>query len=148
MKKNFYLIIALVFSLGLISCSSDDDSPTVTGPQFTIVGTWKVTNIFINGIEHNVNDYCPYKGLFQFINGGTYVENPYTQNGINCISTDAIGGTWSNLGNTYTISLTNNVSSSVLPTTFHPITDEINLNKFELNLTAGGIPTKLIFTKQ
>jgi hypothetical protein len=146
MKKVFALMFAFVMTLGLVSCNSDDDSGST--PQFTIVGTWKVTQLFINGVEQNVNDYCPYKGTFQFITGGTYVENGYELDGTNCVAADVLGGTWTKSGNSYTLALNNSATSSVLPTTFSPVTNSTTINKFELNLSAGGIPTKLVFTKQ
>lgn len=147
MKKVFALMFAFVMGLGMISCSSDDDSSSNT-PQFTIVGTWKVTQVFINGVEHNVDDYCPYKGTFQFITGGTYVENGFELDGTTCVAADVLGGTYVKSGNNYTLTINGGSTSSVLPTTFSPITNTTTINKFELNLSAGGIPTKLVFTKQ
>ncbi len=145
MKKLFAMLFVLTMGFGLISCSSDDDNGG--GPQFTIHGTWKVTQVFINGVEHDVNDYCPYKGSFQFISGGTYVENGYELVETNCLSSEPIGGTWTKSGNNYTLTLNGGVASSVLPSTFTPITNTDDINKFELNLSAGGIPTKLVFRK-
>lgn len=142
------MMFAFMMAFGMFSCNSDDDGKANNEPQFTIVGTWKVTRIFINDVEHNVSDYCPYNGKFQFINGGTYVENPYKLDGANCVSAEAVGGTWTKNANLYTITLNGNATSSVLPTTFSPIVDASNINKFELNLSAGGIPTRLVFTKQ
>ena len=144
MKKVIFLMLAMTMSLGLMSCSSDDDNSS-NEPQFTIVGTWKVTQLFINGVEGNVADYCSYRGTFQFINPGTFVENGYELDGTNCMAMETAAGNWVKSGNSYTIS---NVTSTVLPATFTPITTTTNINKFELNLSAGGIPTKLVFTKQ
>lgn len=147
MKNVFALMLAMFVGLGMVSCSSDDDNGST--PQFTMVGTWKVTQVFINGVEHNVDDYCPYKGTFQFVTGGTYVENGFELNNTNdCVAKETVGGTWAKSGNTYTLTLTGNASSTVLPNSFSPITTSGVINKFELNLSAGGIPTKLVFTKQ
>ena len=148
MKKVFAMLLILTMGFGLVSCSSDDDS--VSGPQFTIVGTWKVTQIFINNVEANVDDYCPYNGTFQFINGGTYVENGYEMEMVNldCIPLDVVGGNWAKNNNSYTLTLNGGETSTVLPSTFTPIIDSDNINKFELSLSAGGIPTRLVFTKQ
>lgn len=146
MKKLFALLLITSFSFMSFSCSSDDDSPS--GPQFTIVGTWKVTQIYINGVQGNVNDYCPYKGNFEFVDGGTYVEKGYELVGTDCNAKPTLGGTWIKSGNNYTLTLNGTATSTVLPSTFTPITNSENVNKFELNLSAGGIPTRLIFTKQ
>lgn len=146
MKKVFAMMLALTMGLGMVSCSSDDDGGS--GPVFTIHGTWKVTQVFINGVEHDVNDYCPYRGSFQFVSGGTYVENGYELDGTDCLALDPIGGTWVKNGNTYTLTLNAGAVSSVLPNSFSPITNSSNINTFELSLSAGGIPTKLVFTKQ
>jgi len=147
MKKVFAMMLAMTIGFGMVSCNSDDDDGVNT-PQFTIHGIWKVTQIFINGVEHNVNDYCPYKGSFQFISGGTYVENGFELVESNCIASDPVGGTWTKNGNTYTLTLNAGATSSVLPNSFSPIVDSQNINMFELNLSAGGIPTRLVFTKQ
>ncbi|WP_143736318.1 lipocalin-like domain-containing protein [Moheibacter sediminis] len=144
MKKVIFLMLAITMSLGLISCSSDDDN-TSNEPQFNIVGTWKVTQIFINGVESDVNNYCSYRGTFQFINPNTFVENGFELVENNCTAKETAAGTWTKSGNSYTIA---NVTSTVLPATFTPITTTSNISKFELNLSAGGIPTRLIFTKQ
>lgn len=143
MKKVIFLMLAMTMSLGLMSCSSDDDSGNE--PQFSIVGTWKVTQIFINGVESDVDDYCSYRGTFQFINPSTFVENGFELVDDVCTAKETAAGTWTKTGNSYTIA---NVTSTVLPATFTPVTNSSNINQFELNLTAGGIPTKLVLTKQ
>lgn len=143
MKKVIFLMLAMTMSLGLMSCSSDDDSGNE--PQFSIVGTWKVTKIFINGVESDVDDYCSYRGTFQFINPSTFVENGFELVDDVCTAKETAAGTWTKTGNSYTIA---NVTSTVLPATFTPVTNSSNINQFELNLTAGGIPTKLVLTKQ
>lgn len=143
MKKVIFLMLAMTMSLGLISCSSDDDGGG-NQPQFNIAGTWKVTQVFVNGVEQNVNDFCVYRGTFQFINPGTFVENGYELvDDTDCTALETAAGTWVKNGNSYTLS---NVTSTVLPTTFTPITNTENINKFELNLS-GGIPARLVFTK-
>lgn len=143
MKKVIFLMLAMTMSLGLMSCSSDDDSGNE--PQFSIVGTWKVTQIFINGVESDVDDYCSYRGTFQFINPSTFVENGFELVDDVCTAKETAAGIWTKTGNSYTIA---NVTSTVLPATFTPVTNSSNINQFELNLTAGGIPTKLVLTKQ
>lgn len=146
MKKVFALMFALLMGVSMVSCSSDDDSPAA--PQFSILGTWKVSKVYINGVEQNVDDFCSYKGTFQFVSPNTYVENGFEVVGENCVAKDPIGGTWAKSGNTYTLTLPSGTNSTVLPLNFTPVTNSNNINQFELNLSAGGIPTKLVFAKQ
>lgn len=147
MKKIHYLIFVLVTVFGTISCSSDDDSSS-NQPQFSIVGTWKVTQQIINGVQQDVEAMCSFKGNVKFVNGGTYVEDIYNLNSENaCVLSETIGGTWEKHGDSYSLNIVEGGELSILPSTFTPTTDVNNLNKFEISHTALGTTTRLVFTK-
>lgn len=147
MKKIHYLIFALIIAISTISCSSDDDSPN-NEPQFSIVGTWKVTQQFINGVQQDIEPICNFKGNVKFVNGGTYVEDIYALNSSNsCVLSETIGGTWEKHGDSYKINVSEGGDLSILPLNFTPTTDSDNFNKFEISHTALGTTTRLVFTK-
>lgn len=147
MKKVIFLMLAMSMSLGLMSCSSDDDSSNE--PQFKIDGIWKVTQYFANNIEQDVDDFCAFKGNFQFVPGGTFVENGYEveEETLNCIAKTAVGGTWVKNNNSYTITLNAGAVSTVLPNTFTPVINSNNINRFEITYTEFGQPRRIVFTK-
>src|SRR5690606_15619000 len=146
MKKVFALMFVLLMGVSMVSCSSDDDSPAA--PQFSILGTWKVSKVYINGVEQNEDDFCSYKGTFQFVSPNTYVENGFEVVGENCVAKDPIGGTWAKSGNTYTLRLPAGTSSTVLPLTFTPVTNSNNIYKFQFTFTTAGIHTTSVLEYQ
>lgn len=72
MKKVFAFVVLVSFGLGLISCSSDDDS--VDGPNYTVVGKWSITSYTINGVSQ---EDCTTNGVRQFKTDGTYLQDEY-----------------------------------------------------------------------
>lgn len=56
MKKSFYLVIAsMLFLVGGISCSSDDDFDTVTTSSSAILGEWELDTVcFVFGGDYKV----------------------------------------------------------------------------------------------
>lgn len=56
MKKSFYLVIAsMLFLVGGISCSSDDDFDTVTTSSSAILGEWELNTVcFVFGDDYKV----------------------------------------------------------------------------------------------
>ena len=56
MKKSFYLVIAsMLFLVGGISCSSDDDFDTVTTSASAILGEWELDTVcFVFGDDYKV----------------------------------------------------------------------------------------------
>ena len=56
MKKSFYLVIAsMLFLVGGISCSSDDDFDTVTTSSSAILGEWELDTVcFVFGDDYKV----------------------------------------------------------------------------------------------
>lgn len=82
MKKVFLVMLGLALGLGMMSCSSDDDS----GPMYSIVGKWKITQYTINGDPF---EECSLNGIRQFKNDGVYLQDDYEldENG-ECKSTE------------------------------------------------------------
>lgn len=139
-------MMAMTMSLGLMSCSSDDDSSNE--PQFTIVGTWKVTAQYINNVPQDISDVCAFKGNVKFISGGTYTEDVWTEEeGVACHLDETIGGTWTKNGNSYNITISTVGGESILPGTITPIVGD-DITKFEITGSSLGTTTKLVFTKQ
>lgn len=146
MKKVFAILFALTLGFGMISCSSDDDAG---GPEFTIHGTWKVTGKFINDVSQDISGECIYKGNVKFISGGTFVEDVWTEEqNVACHLDETIGGNWTKSGNNYTVTITTQGGTSILPNTFTTITESGVINKFEIKETSLGTTTRLVFTKQ
>lgn len=147
MKKVIFLMLAMTMSLGLISCSSDDDNSNV--PEFTIVGTWKVTAQYINNTQQDISSICAFKGNVKFISGGTYTEDVWEEEqGVPCHLEETIGGTWVKNGNNYNITISTVGGQSILPGTITPITENGVINKFEITGSSLGTTTRLVFTKQ
>ena len=146
MKKVFAMMLALTLGLGMVSCSSDDDG---NQPQFSIIGTWKVTEKYVDGNIQDISDDCIYNGTIKFINGGTYVEDVFEETEEQpCSLVETIGGTWSKSGNNYTLNITTQGYESMMPTTFTAVVDGNDLNHFEISETSLGTTTTIVFSKQ
>lgn len=147
MKNVFALMLAMFVGLGMVSCSSDDDNGST--PQFTMVGTWKVTGKFINDTPQDISNDCVYKGNVKFISGGTYVEDVWTEEeNVACHLDETIGGNWTKSGNNYTVNITTQGATSILPNSFTAILENGVINKFEIKETSLGTTTRLVFSKQ
>lgn len=140
-------MLAITLSLGMISCSSDDEGSDQ--PQFNIVGTWKVTAQYINNTPQDISDICIFKGNVKFINGGTFTEDIWMESDVmDCHLHETIGGTWAKNGNSYTVNITTQGVESILPSTFTPTINNDNITQFEISETSLGTTTRLVFTKQ
>lgn len=147
MKKLLGLLLLAGFMTFFVGCSSDDDGPAA--PQFTIVGTWKVTGKLINNEPQDISDICVYKGNMKFVNGGVYVEDVWSEDDENpCHLEETIGGNWEKNGDSYTVSITTEGGESLLPAQFTPILEQGEINRFKISATILGTTTTLIFTKQ
>ncbi len=140
-------MFALTISLGFISCSSDDDGGNQ--PQFSIIGTWKVTAQYINNTQQDISDVCAFKGNVKFISGGTFTEDVWMEgDAMPCHLEETIGGTWVKNGSSYTVNITTTGGVSILPATFTPVIENGVINKFEISASSLGTTTRLVFTKQ
>jgi len=147
MKKVFALMLISFLGFGLVSCNSDDDGNNE--PEFSIVGTWKVTEKYINNEIQDISGECVYNGNIKFINGGTYVEDIYMEtDDVPCSLVETIGGTWSKSGNNYTLHITTQGYESMMPETFTAEVEGTDFNHFEISETSLGTTTTLVFTRQ
>ena len=93
-------ITAILFN----SCSSSDDN----NPQSIdeIVGKWRLSQLYIDNIDQQINE-CEKKMTLEVFENGTYIEKDYEYNDIltECMLYDQINCTWERLGNfTYEMS--------------------------------------------
>ncbi|WP_250253875.1 lipocalin family protein [Chryseobacterium sp. Marseille-Q3244] len=88
--KNFIRILLLV---GMVSCSSNDDTPTVVD-NTNITGSWKPSNYEFRGKPIALND-CEGKG--QLVINADYSGNygRYEMASDNCNLVDSYSGKWS-----------------------------------------------------
>lgn len=99
MKKVIFLMLAMTMSLGLISCSSDDDNND--GPNYSVVGRWEVTSYTVNGVGI---EECELNGVRQFRTDGSYLQDEFIEdeNGICTETIDSpIIGTYTKSGNNF-----------------------------------------------
>lgn len=92
MKKNLVLMMVLLVSLiSFSSCSKDDDG--FDYPMETLYGTWKGTNVYVEGkwIDITRYPYTEFGFSIKFNSDGTYYGRGYFGNG---------GGTYKAEGNT------------------------------------------------
>jgi hypothetical protein len=98
MKKTILLlcVLALLFS----SCNKDDDN----GPsQDLLIGTWKYSNAFEDGVEISLSD-CEKSETQIFNADGTFTVTIFDDFDGPCIEDFTFSGTWSNSGNSiYTV---------------------------------------------
>ncbi len=103
MKKIFLLC---VIALTVMACPSNDDVEPTT--ENSIVGTWKFLESFENNIQEDIEP-CDTEETFVFSENGDFYAESYTdenQDGIcDLDEEDSQTGTWSNLGNLYTITI-------------------------------------------
>lgn len=105
MKKLMLFIGVFIAAILFNSCSNNDDG---NGPQSTdkIVGTWRLSALYIENINQQVNE-CEKKMTIEVFDNGTYIEKDYEYNELltECMLYDQVNGTWESLGNsTYKMS--------------------------------------------
>lgn len=103
MKKILLLMGVLIFSISFNSCS--DDNNDNQNPD-KIVGIWRLSQLYIDNIDQQINE-CEKKMTIEVFENGTYIEKDYEYNNLltECLLYDQVNGTWENLGNsTYKMS--------------------------------------------
>lgn len=106
--KQFKFVFLTLFLLGLAlnSCKSDDDTSQTPNVDL-IVGTWKITDVWVGGESVYVlillSNPCPLQSKFIFDNDfsvmvETVVEDETTGS---CIPGEVQQGSWSKEGTTY-----------------------------------------------
>jgi hypothetical protein len=137
MKK---LLLLCVIALTVMACPNDDDPL----PENAIVGTWKFLESFENGIQEEIEP-CDIENTLVFEANGNFSAEYYVDDNEDgtCELEETETGTWSNTGNSYTITIDG-----------EPETDEITFegNTFFIEETEieGGMTYtyKYVFIKQ
>lgn len=139
MRKFAVLLFVMSLTFGLSSCSSDDDDNL---PNYTVVGKWKISNYTING--ETMNEVCENKGIRQFKNDGTYLQDDYEINPQTELCTESGD---SPLIGTYTKSV-DKVSTTLGGMTKTYDLDFIDENKFTLTETYNNIDFVYTYSRQ
>lgn len=103
MKKILLFMSAIIMAISFNSCSDDNDDNQ--NPD-KIVGIWRLSQLYIDNIDQQVNE-CEKKMTIEVFENGTYIEKDYEYNELltECLLFDQVNGTWENLGNsTYKMS--------------------------------------------
>jgi len=139
MKKVFALMLVFSLGFGLVSCSSDDDSND--GPNYSVVGKWKVTARTFDGQPVEIT--CQLNGVRQFKNDGTYLQDDYQIDETTGECTETIDspliGTWSKSGDDFT--------TVIDGTTSHYDIEFVNESKFTLETGIDGSEIVLTYSK-
>lgn len=104
MKKVFAMLFAATLGLGMISCSSDDDSSS--GPNYTVVGRWDITSYTVNG---TIVEECSNNGIRQFRTDGSYLQDEFIEdeNGVCTETVDSpLIGTYTKSGDNLNVTVT------------------------------------------
>lgn len=127
-----------------VSCNNDDDSSDDNVD--VIVGTWKVTDAFVDG--GSIYDqlllmaYCPLQNEYNFLNDYTLRIDTFEDGNEagECIAGEAQNGTWSKTNDVYTVNLSGETSSSTA--------NFLDNNNFTTETTFEGQAVTLKFTRQ
>ena len=143
--KNLKFLILPLLVLGLFatSCSSDDDSNDNVD---TIVGTWKVTDVWQNGVSVyallQMVAPCPLENKYILANDYSMkVETFETVGETNeCTPGETQNGNWSKEGSTYFVSFEGQTTNSEV--------DFLDNNNFTTTIEVEGEQAKVKLTRQ
>lgn len=147
MKKLKLLLIPFLFlSLFSTSCNNDDDGGAGDSNADPIVGTWKITDIWVNGQSVYailmVTDPCPLETKFIFENDFTARVEPYQSDAGSgdCVAGEVQNGSWSKEGSVYYISAEGQTANSEV--------EFLDDNNFTVMYEFEGQPAKVKLTRQ
>lgn len=135
MKK--LILLFSVFTLVLMSCSSDDDS----GSQDPLIGTWTYYKTFADGVEEPLTA-CDMQETFVFNSNGTVSYKYYEIIGGVCELEESASGTWTNDGNGIYTSILDGESTS------QEITFDGNTHYFEYSEIVGTSDPVIIIYRE
>ncbi|MFA7616668.1 MAG: lipocalin family protein [Moheibacter sp.] len=142
--KFFILPLILIGMFG-VSCSSDDDSGQGDNVDL-IVGTWKITDVWMGGQSVyaliQMTNPCPLQNKFIFENNfsariETFVSD---ENGGDCVADEVQNGNWSKEGSTYYVSSEGQTAQSEV--------EFLDNNNFTLMIEFEGESVKVKLTRQ
>ncbi|MBW7870034.1 MAG: lipocalin family protein [Flavobacteriia bacterium] len=146
MKSLKFLILPL-FLIGIfgVSCSSDDDSGQGENVDL-IVGTWKITDVWMGGQSVyaliQMTNPCPLQTKFIFENDFSVRVETFVaaDSGDGCVPDEVQNGNWSKEGSTYYVSSEGQ--------TAHSEVEFLDNNNFTLMIEFEGESAKVKLTRQ
>ena len=141
MKNFFFWIPLFLLTVGLTSCSSDDDANGVDA----LVGSWKISDVKVN--ETSMYEFliqlpegCFLYSQVHFNNDHTLKLKPYEFVNNGCQATSEQNGTWSKSGNQYAFTMDGEESDPV-------VLNFQNNNQFSYSEEIDGVHYELYFTR-
>ncbi|WP_298544688.1 lipocalin family protein [uncultured Aquimarina sp.] len=109
--KKIILLFAVIISVSMISCQTDDDAgPADTQDKF--IGNWKITQEFENGVEVSI-PVCNLEDRLTVTADQKFTSVLFDIENGNCVLYDTRIGSWENLrDNIYRISFDTNPTAS------------------------------------
>ncbi|WP_299247179.1 lipocalin family protein [uncultured Aquimarina sp.] len=94
--KKIILLFAVIISISMISCQTDDDAgPADTQDKF--IGNWKITQEFEDGVEVAV-EVCDLQDVLTVTDDQKFSGTSHIMENGACKLEDTLTGTWENLG--------------------------------------------------
>ena len=105
MKKQFFYTLAFFALIAcLTSCGGGGGGTDIPAP-LALKGTWKATNVQINGTGQNIASVGqPYTNFQIVIDGTTDDNGTYAVSGMPLPFASTFAGNWAKVGNTFTFS--------------------------------------------
>lgn len=146
MKGLKFLILPLIL-IGIfgVSCSSDDDSGQGDNVDL-IVGTWKMTDVWMGGQSVyaliQLSNPCPLQNKFIFENNFSVRVETFVSadSGGGCVADEIQNGNWSKEGSTYYVSSEGQTAQSEV--------EFLDNNNFTLMIEFEGESVKVKLTRQ
>lgn len=144
--KNLRLIILPLLLTGFLSVSCNEDDDSSGNNVDMIVGTWKVTDAWVDG--ESVYDqlllvaYCPLQNEYNFLNDYTLSIDTFEDGNEagECVAGEVQNGTWTKTNDVYSVNLNGETSSSTA--------NFLDENNFTTETTFEGQAVTLKFTRQ
>jgi len=105
MKKSLFYTLAFFALLSVLASCKKGGGNTTVPPALVLKGTWKATNVQINGTGQNIAATGqPYANFQIVIDGTTDESGTYTVSGMPLPFPASFAGNWAKVGNTFTFS--------------------------------------------
>ena len=105
MKKSLFYTLAFFALISCLPACGGGGGNTTVPPALVLKGTWKATNVQINGTGQNLANVGQPYANFQLVLDGTTDDNgTYTVSGMPLPFSPTFVGNWAKSGNTFTFS--------------------------------------------